>query len=605
MKHRLSRYNGSYRPPTIRTLGLSFVFVLISTSLFRTGTSLTVTSSQTQASITEWTVPTANSGPWSLELDQSGRCCWFLEYYGNKLGHLDPTSGTFQEWAIPTINANPYGLAITSISGVPVLWGTEFSSGKVFAFFPASGIFREYSIPQYNAGVGFVSIEPPSTQNLARIWFTETLRNGNGEIVYDPTKKNVTLYEDIFPAVVGGGAYGVYAGSGSVWFAGFSALARWDRASQQYTMWPLPVHGSAVVGRFVTIDSYGQAWYTQGSINGAGSDNFIGVLRGNGFFQEWRLPTPGSDPRQIILNPVTEQPWVAERSPIAGNGTIAVLSDPYGGTIVPSVSTTAPSRGTLNTLAPNLTSVNPSVNVVSPTINQTEGLSNNQFIEFRLGAAQPQDVLVDSTGNVWASEPAANKIVRISQSSSDFSLTSSLPVISLPQGGSGSVEVTSSSIAGFEGAVTFASTSAPPGVTLAFNPNPLRISPGVNSSAKMVISVATNSPPGTSSIIIQGGYGPAVHFLNILLTVTNSTPSSSQQLRTRCLIAVPIYLPQSTLLSGLLIDVFIVAFYIGLPPEYFSRRLHLLRGLSRRSWLIILLVAPSLLSVGSALFLLC
>jgi hypothetical protein len=121
----------------------------------------------------------------------------------------------------------------------------------------------------------------------------------------------------------------------------------------------------------------------------------------------------------------------------------------------------------------------------------------------------------------------------------------------------------------------------------------------------MEISVAPNSPPGTSSIIIQGGYGPSVHFLNVLLTITNSTPSSSQQLGTRCLIAVPIYLPQSTLLSGLLIDVFIGAFYVGLPLEYFSRRLHLLRGLSRESWLIILLIAPSLLSVGSALFLLC
>jgi len=460
-----------------------------------------------------------------------------LEYYGDKLGHLDPISGTFQEWAIPTTNANPYGLAITSISGEPVLWGTEFSSDKVFAFFPASGIFREYSIPHYNTGVGFISIEPQSTQ--FRIWFTETLRNSNGEFVYDQTTENVTFYEDTFPAAVGGGAYGVYAGSSSIWFAGFSALVRWDRASQQYTMWPLPAHGSGVVGRFVTIDSYGQAWYTQGSTNGTGSDNFVGVLHGNGLFQEWRLPNPGADPRQISFNPVTKQPWIAERSLIAGNGTIAVLSDPYGGTLVPSTSTTAPSGGTAITLAPKITPVNASVAVISPMMNQTEGLSKEQFTEFGLGAAQPHDVLVDSAGDLWTSEPAANKIVRISQSGSDFSLTSSLPIISLSQGGSGSIQVTSSSIAGFEGSVTLASTN-PPGVTLTFNPNPLNIPSGGNASANVVINVAPNSPTGTSSVIIQAGYGASVHFLSILLTITNSTSTATGP-KTACFIATATY----------------------------------------------------------------
>ena len=207
---------------------ISIVFLLILSATVRTGSAASTPSSLRTALLTEWTVPTASSGPWGLALGPSGGCCWFVEYYANKLGHLDPASGLFEEWQIPTRNANPYSLAVTRVAGKVMVWGTEFGSDTVFAFFPDSGTFLEYFIQHYNSGVGYVSIEPTTTQ--MRIWFTETLRNANGEFVYDPKTENVTLYEDTFPAAVGGGAYGVYAGVGSVWFAGFSSIVRWDRA---------------------------------------------------------------------------------------------------------------------------------------------------------------------------------------------------------------------------------------------------------------------------------------------------------------------------------------------------------------------------------------
>ena len=214
-----------------------------------------------------------------------------MEYYGNKVAHLNPYNGTFQEWTIPTALANPYSLAATAIEGKLVLWGTEYGTDRVFAFWPDSGTFREYFI-HYYAGLEYVSVEPTKPQ--VRVWFTESFRNANGEFVYVPSTGNVTLYEDNFPVAVGGGAYGVYAGASSVWFAGFSSIVRWDRASQQYNIWPLPSHGS-VTGRFVVVDASGEAWYTQGGINGTGNDNFVGVLRENSLIQEWRLPT-GADP---------------------------------------------------------------------------------------------------------------------------------------------------------------------------------------------------------------------------------------------------------------------------------------------------------------------
>lgn len=81
--------------------------------------------SASAATLTEWNIPTPNSGAWGLTLDASGNCCWFVEYYGNNVGHLDPATGTFQEWAIPTAGADPYSIATTAISGSLVVWGTD------------------------------------------------------------------------------------------------------------------------------------------------------------------------------------------------------------------------------------------------------------------------------------------------------------------------------------------------------------------------------------------------------------------------------------------------------------------------------------------------
>ena len=292
------------------------------------------------ATLTEWTVPTANSGPWGLALDPSGNCCWFLEYFGNNVAHFDSSTGTFQEWAIPTAGANPYGIATTSVSGSLEVWGTEFAKDKIFVFLPATEVFKEYSLPHVNSGAEYISIEPPGT--YVRVWFTEILRNANGEAIYDPGTGAVTLYEDTFPGGVGGGANGVYAGSGSVWYAGNTALVRWDRPSGQYTVWPLPSHGSAG-GRFLAFDGLGQPWYTQGVQSATGTDNYVGVLRGDNTIKEWQIPTIGSDPRLISINQLTQHPWIGEDSVSANNGRVAELDPSSGGSVVGATPTTSPS----------------------------------------------------------------------------------------------------------------------------------------------------------------------------------------------------------------------------------------------------------------------
>ena len=494
-----------------------------------------VPSAASSASLTEWTVPTAASGPWGLALDQSGNCCWFVEYYANKLGYLDPGSGVIEEWTIPTRNANPYSLAVTRVAGKVMVWGTEFGSDRVFAFLPDSGTFLEYVVPHYNSGVGYVSIEPTVAQT--RIWFTETLRNSNGEFVYDPKTKNVTLYEDYFPAAVGGGAYGVVAGSSSVWFAGFSSLVRWDRASQQYTIWPLPAHGTAL-GRFIALDSAGQVWYTQGETNGTSNDNFVGVLNGD-LIQEWRLPHVGADPRGISINPVTGQPWVAERSPSASNGTIALLGNSSSQTFVPTIRTTVPSGGSPVILGPIITTSSAANNTASPASSEITRVADSPFDEYALGPNQPHDIIVDSNGNAWISEPGVNKIARLSGFGSNFALAETPPTISINLGKSDVATVTATSSSGYQGTVSLSTFNAPAGVSLSFQTSPLNVPVGGTATAKVNIDVASNAQVSNTTVILQGDDGNVVHTASFLLSVTNSTASGSQ--KPQCLIATATY----------------------------------------------------------------
>jgi len=471
------------------------------------------------ANLTEWTLPTANSVPLGLSLDPSGHCCWFVEYSGNKVGHLDPSTNTFQEWIIPTAGANPLGIATTTISGSLALWGTEFAKDKVFVFYPGSGTFLEYSLPNANSGVEYTSVEPSGS--FVRVWFTEIQRNANGELIYDPHTGTGTLYEDTFPGAVGGGANGIFAGPGVVWYAGISSLVRWDRATNLYTIWALPTHGSAT-GRFLAFDSLGQPWYTQGVLTAGGNDNYVGVLRGDNTIKEWQLPTTGSDPRVISINPFTQHPWIAEQSSQANSGQVSALDPSAGGTVVPSTPTTAPSGGAPTTLTPSTPPPSTaSSNIVTPVTTPILGAANGQFTEYPLGNSQPHDVIVDSSGNTWVIESGTDKIARITTITPDFGLGTSSGTVTIPQGSSAGITVTGTSITGYSGAITLAVTSAPSGVSFSsFTPNPINVPSGGTAAATLTVSVALAAPLGPVPITISATDGTITHNSTFTLLVT-------------------------------------------------------------------------------------
>ena len=482
------------------------------------------------ANLTEWSLPTANSVPLGLSLDPSGRCCWFVESSGNKVGHLDPDTNSFQEWNIPTAGASPLGITTTTISGSLAIWGSEFAKDKVFVFYPGSGTFLEYSLPNANSGVEYTSVEPAGS--LVRVWFTEVQRNANGQLMYDPSTGTGTLVEDTFPSVVGGGANGIFAGPGVVWYAGISSLVRWDRATNQYTIWPLPTHGTAT-GRFLTFDSLGQPWYTQGMLTAGGTDNYVGVLRGDNTIKEWQFPTAGSDPRVLSISPLTQHPWIAEQSSQSNDGQIATLDPSEGGIVATSTPTTAHAGGTSTTLAPSASPPATAFSTVAmPVTTPIPATVNGQFTEYPLGGSQPHDVIVDSSGTTWAIESAGNKIARITSlvlAAPDFTLSSTPTSISIYQGSSGTAAITVNSNNGFNSTVGLNFSwmgLAPSGISVSL-PGPVTPTSGSVANSTLTVSANSSASMGSFTLVVTGTSGPLAHSANVGVLVTASQTSTS------------------------------------------------------------------------------
>ena len=78
-------------------------------------------------SIIEYPIPNPTGMPWSITSGPDG-ALWFIEYLGNQIGRIDPTTHVITEYAIPTPNSG----ACTGITSGPdgALWFTEGGRGR-------------------------------------------------------------------------------------------------------------------------------------------------------------------------------------------------------------------------------------------------------------------------------------------------------------------------------------------------------------------------------------------------------------------------------------------------------------------------------------------
>ena len=93
---------------------------------------------------------------------------YFTEYASNKIGRLTPATNTITEWNIPTDDSGPYRINFDAVSGN--IYFTEYASNKIGRLTPATNIITEWNIPTDDSGpTDIVSDAPHLLSILLRV----------------------------------------------------------------------------------------------------------------------------------------------------------------------------------------------------------------------------------------------------------------------------------------------------------------------------------------------------------------------------------------------------------------------------------------------------
>jgi len=104
----------------------------------------------------------------------------------------------------------------------------------------------------------------------------------------------------------------------------------------------------------------------------------------------------------------------------------------------------------------------------------------------------------------------------------NFSFSVAPATVSVPQGGAGSVNLTSAPVSGFSGSVTLTATGLPKGVTLAFTPA------GALATSTVTLTASSSAAAGTAVVTLTGTSGTVSH--SAAFSVTVIAPSANATL---------------------------------------------------------------------------
>jgi virginiamycin B lyase len=202
-----------------------------------------------KVTIKEWDVPTKGAHPHDPAVAPDGSM-WFTEQLQNKLGRLDPKSGTFKEYALKIEDSGPHGLVADASGNI---WFTGNAKAYIGKLDPKTGDVKVYHMPDAKA-------EDPHTAVFdARgiLWFTVQVGNMVGRL--DPQSGKVELKQ-----VQGKRAlpYGIAINSKGVPFFcefGTNKMAKIDPQSMEITEYKLP---ESARPRRMAIDAEDRIYFT-------------------------------------------------------------------------------------------------------------------------------------------------------------------------------------------------------------------------------------------------------------------------------------------------------------------------------------------------------
>ncbi len=246
--------------------------------------------------ITEFLIPTAGSHPFDLATGPDGQV-WFVEETGNKIGHIPVTATTgsdISEVALPTAGSEPTGITAGSDSALYFTEQTGNRVGRIPTNATSTSAITEITLPvagSVPSGMG--------TGADGTIWFTEQAGAVNS-VAHMPV--GATLASQITSVTM------PTAGSVPIWVAPGSAgtMIVSENGAHKMASVPLAATTSAQITEFSAgaADPYqtvlgpdGAIWFAE-YFGGK-----IGRIATDGTLLEFTPPTAGTNPPGIMTGP--------------------------------------------------------------------------------------------------------------------------------------------------------------------------------------------------------------------------------------------------------------------------------------------------------------
>jgi len=131
--------------------------------------------------MTEYTLPTSDSGPVEIAFGQNQSVIWITETFAGKIASFDLNSHTFAEFSPPSFVSlrSPVGIVADRFGNI---WVSEHGGSAVIELTPSNSTFRIYPTSVPNNEYSISAIATLAIDSQGRLWFVEHFANKVGRL---------------------------------------------------------------------------------------------------------------------------------------------------------------------------------------------------------------------------------------------------------------------------------------------------------------------------------------------------------------------------------------------------------------------------------------
>jgi virginiamycin B lyase len=216
--------------------------------------------------------------------DNSGNVWYTDRSIPNRIGKLDPRTGTIKDYVTPNPKGGLHGITVDKQGQV---WFNETTGMHLGRFDPKTAEFTRYEVDVKKEIKEHAEGHTPVVDSRQNVWFT--VINGTKLARWDRKTEKVTLWD---PPTRNSFPYGIVVDKNdTIWFAEFTGckITKFDPSTEKFTEYTPPTKPCLI--RRLGIDHKGIVWF------GEFSSGKIGRLDpATGKITEYSLPLPFSQP---------------------------------------------------------------------------------------------------------------------------------------------------------------------------------------------------------------------------------------------------------------------------------------------------------------------